>query len=94
MLSEIFPLKLRGLGMGGCGLMLWIVNFLVGLLFPILVAGLGISATFFLFAGLGVCAMLVARRIVPETKGRTLEQLEREFTQAGAAARATTEATR
>jgi major inositol transporter-like SP family MFS transporter len=69
MLSEIFPLKLLGLGMGVCGLILWIVNFLVGLLFPILVAGMGISATFFLFAGLGVVAMLVARRIVPETKG-------------------------
>jgi major inositol transporter-like SP family MFS transporter len=94
MLSEIFPLKLRGLGMGVCGLMLWIVNFLVGLLFPILVAGIGISATFFLFAGLGVCAMLVARAIVPETKGRTLEQLEREFKRAGDPASATAEVTR
>jgi major inositol transporter-like SP family MFS transporter len=80
--------------MGVCGLMLWIVNFLVGLLFPILVAGIGISATFFLFAGLGVCAMLVARAIVPETKGRTLEQLEREFKRAGDPASATAEVTR
>ncbi|WP_281375899.1 sugar porter family MFS transporter [Pseudonocardia pini] len=86
MLAEIFPLKLRGFGMGVCGLTLWIVNFLVGLLFPILVSSMGISATFFLFAGLGVCAMLVARAIVPETKGRTLEQLETDFKQAGATA--------
>ncbi|MCE3554873.1 sugar porter family MFS transporter [Pseudonocardia sp. RS11V-5] len=94
MLSEIFPLKLRGLGMGVCGLMLWIVNFLVGLLFPILVAAIGISATFFLFAGLGVCAMLVAKAIVPETKGRTLEQLEREFKHASGPAAETAEVTR
>jgi major inositol transporter-like SP family MFS transporter len=83
MLSEIFPLKLRGLGMGVCVLTLWIVNFLVGLLFPIMVAGIGISTTFFIFAALGVGAMFVARAVVPETKGRTLEQLELEFRRAG-----------
>jgi major inositol transporter-like SP family MFS transporter len=89
MLSEIFPLKLRGLGMGVCGLTLWLVNFLVGLLFPILVAGIGISTTFFLFAALGAGAMLVARAVVPETKGRTLEQLEHEFKRAGSLAEVT-----
>ena len=83
MLSEIFPLKLRGLGMGVCVLTLWIVNFLVGLLFPIMVAGIGISTTFFIFAALGVGSMFVARAVVPETKGRTLEQLELEFRRAG-----------
>jgi MFS transporter, SP family, major inositol transporter len=83
MLSEIFPLKLRGLGMGVCVLTLWIVNFLVGLFFPIMVAGIGISTTFFIFAALGVGSMFVARAVVPETKGRTLEQLELEFRRAG-----------
>ena len=69
--------------MGVCVLTLWIVNFLVGLFFPIMVAGIGISTTFFIFAALGVGSMLVARAVVPETKGRTLEQLELEFRRAG-----------
>ena len=43
MLSEIFPLKIRGLGMGSTAFILWMVNFAVGFSFPILVERLGIS---------------------------------------------------
>jgi major inositol transporter-like SP family MFS transporter len=79
MLAEIFPLKLRGFGLGIAGLTLWLTNFLVGLTFPMLVAALNISSTFFVFVALGVLAILFVRRFVPETRGRSLEFLESEL---------------
>ena len=56
--------------------MLWLTNFLVALVFPPMVAALGGSATFWVFAALGVAALTFSWRMVPETKGRSLEQLE------------------
>ncbi|GLZ15421.1 major myo-inositol transporter IolT [Actinomadura sp. NBRC 104425] len=79
MLAEIFPLKLRGLGLGLAGLTLWITNFLVGLTFPVLVDKITISTTFFLFGALGIAAILFVARYVPETRGRSLEALETEL---------------
>ncbi|MDM5336205.1 sugar porter family MFS transporter [Fictibacillus enclensis] len=79
MLSEIFPLRLRGLGMGVTVFCLWITNFIVGLSFPILLDAVGLSSTFFIFAVLGICAILFVNKILPETKGKSLEQLESFF---------------
>ncbi|XOQ14526.1 MAG: Major myo-inositol transporter IolT [Shouchella clausii] len=79
MLSEIFPLRLRGLGMGLSVLCLWMVNFMISLFFPQLLSSFGLTATFLVFAGLNVIAALFVKRYVPETKGRTLEELEQQF---------------
>ncbi|WP_432494798.1 sugar porter family MFS transporter [Kineococcus auxinigenes] len=79
MLAEIFPLKLRGFGLGVAVFLLWVTNFLVGLSFPQLVAGVGISSTFFIFAALGVAALVFIKTSVPETRGRSLEELEEQF---------------
>jgi major inositol transporter-like SP family MFS transporter len=79
MLSEIFPLRLRGMGMGITVFCLFTVNFLVGLTFPMLKGAIGLSSTFFIFAVLGVGALLFVKTWVPETKGMTLEQLEQKF---------------
>ncbi|TLM72740.1 sugar porter family MFS transporter [Pseudarthrobacter sp. NamB4] len=79
MLSEIFPLKIRGLGMGASAFVLWIVNFLVGFGFPQLLAAIGLSNTFFVFAVLGVGAIAFAAKYVPETKDKSLEDLEHYF---------------
>ncbi|MFE7418087.1 sugar porter family MFS transporter [Rhodococcus sp. NPDC057529] len=79
MLSEIFPLKIRSFAIGICIFMLWIANALVALLFPPVVAALGIGATFFVFAGLGVLALVFITTQVPETRGRSLEELEEQF---------------
>jgi major inositol transporter-like SP family MFS transporter len=79
MLSEIFPLRLRGLGMGVTVFCLWGVNFLVGLTFPVLLDSIGLSSTFFVFVVLGIGAITFVAKCLPETKGLTLEQLEQSF---------------
>ena len=75
-LSEVFPLHMRGIGTGISIFMLWIVNGFLSLYFPSLVAGVGITGTFFLFAVVGAAALLFVVTQVPETRGHTLEALE------------------
>ncbi|MEB7503862.1 sugar porter family MFS transporter [Arthrobacter koreensis] len=76
MLAEIFPLRVRGLGIGLSVFVQWMANFAVGFSFPMLMAALGISNTFFIFVALGICAVLFVRRFMPETRGLSLEELE------------------
>ncbi|GAA3848140.1 sugar porter family MFS transporter [Streptomyces phyllanthi] len=79
MLSEIFPMRMRGFGMGVAAVVLWLTNFVIGLVFPSLVSGIGISNTFFLFVVAGLFSLAFVKFYVPETKGRTLETLEAEL---------------
>ena len=79
MLSEIFPMRMRGFGMGVAAVVLWLTNFVIGLVFPSLVDGIGISNTFFLFVVAGLFSLAFVKLYVPETKGRTLESLEAEL---------------
>lgn len=79
MLSEIFPMRMRGFGMGVAAVVLWLTNFVIGLVFPSLVSGIGISNTFFLFVVAGVFSLAFVKLYVPETKGRSLETLEAEL---------------
>jgi major inositol transporter-like SP family MFS transporter len=83
MLSEIFPLEMRGFGIGIAVFLLWITNFFVTLFFPTLVAGIGISYTFFVFAVIGALSFVFVWTMVPETRGRSLEELEEQFRQHG-----------
>lgn len=78
-LSEIFPLRLRGLGMGISVFFLWITNFVIGLLFPILIEKVGLSGTFFAFAAVGLVSIAFIWKMMPETKGRSLEEIESYF---------------
>ncbi|WP_022883207.1 sugar porter family MFS transporter [Gryllotalpicola ginsengisoli] len=79
-LSEIFPLKMRAFGMGASVFILWLTNAFLGLYFPTLIASIGISGSFFAFAVVNALALLFVWRAVPETRGRTLEQLEEDVT--------------
>jgi MFS transporter, SP family, major inositol transporter len=79
MLSEVFPLRLRGVGMGISVFGSWVVNFVIGLTFPILLDKIGLSTTFFAFVALGIAAIAFVKKFLPETKGLTLEQLEHNF---------------
>ena len=76
MLAEIFPIKIRGFGLGISLFCLWIANFLIGFAFPTVVASFGISVTFFAFAILGLVSLVFVITSVPETRGRSLEEVE------------------
>ena len=78
-LAEIFPVRLRGIGMGLAVLCLWLCNFLVGLFFPILMDTVGLSGTFFLFALFGIVGIIYVAKFLPETRGLSLEQIEANF---------------
>ncbi len=76
LISEIFPLAVRGRGMSVATVANWGSNFAVTLVFPILTAALGSAPVFLIFAGLSVLALLFTWGAVPETKGRSLEEIE------------------
>jgi major inositol transporter-like SP family MFS transporter len=84
LLAEIFPLKIRSFAMGVCVFCLWLANACVAFGFPPLVDGVGIANTFFLFAVLGVLALIFIYTMVPETRGRSLEEFEEEMRDAHA----------
>lgn len=79
-LSEILPLKMRAFGMGASVFVLWIANAFLGLYFPTLVSAIGITGCFFAFAVVNLLALVFVQTQVPETRGRTLEELEEAVT--------------
>jgi major inositol transporter-like SP family MFS transporter len=79
LLSEIFPMAIRGFAMGVAVFVLWIVNATISLVFPSLVGALGATGTFSIFVVINICSIWFVARFVPETRGRTLEELEDEF---------------
>jgi MFS family permease len=76
LISEIFPLSVRGRGMSVATVANWGSNFAVTLAFPPLVAALGSAAAFLAFAVLTVGAFIFTLQVVPETNGRSLEEIE------------------
>jgi sugar porter (SP) family MFS transporter len=79
MISEIYPLRIRGTAMSVASIANWGSNFLVALSFPVLLATLGGAGSFWLFAVLGIVAWFFVYFWVPETKGRSLEEIEASF---------------
>jgi sugar porter (SP) family MFS transporter len=79
MIAEIFPLGIRGPAMSVCTVANWGFNFLVSFTFLQLIDTAGKGGTFFVYAGLGVLAVLFFAWRVPETKGRSLEEIEEEL---------------
>jgi major inositol transporter-like SP family MFS transporter len=78
-LSEIFPLRVRGAGMGLCTWVLWMFTFLVGLTFPVLAEAIGAGFTVLIFVALQIVAFIWVWKVAPETKDRTLEDIEQDF---------------
>ncbi|HZI31866.1 MAG TPA: sugar porter family MFS transporter [Candidatus Binatia bacterium] len=78
-ISEIFPNRIRGAAMAVAVSSLWIACFLLTYTFPMLNANLGSAGTFWLYAGICVAGFLFIKFKLPETKGKSLEQIEREL---------------
>ncbi|MDE3108337.1 MAG: sugar porter family MFS transporter [Acidobacteriota bacterium] len=76
LIAEIYPLKIRGSAEGVAAGANWAANFVVSLTFLTLVETVGASWSFWLYAALAVAAWVFSFILVPETKGRTLEELE------------------
>ncbi|MYL21439.1 sugar porter family MFS transporter [Halobacillus litoralis] len=79
MLPELFPTKARGAATGFTTLLLSAANLVVSLFFPILLGAIGTAWVFVLFAVIGILAFLFVYTYVPETKGRSLEEIENDL---------------
>jgi sugar porter (SP) family MFS transporter len=78
-LSEIYPLRIRGRAMSVGTAFNWLSNLIVALTFLTLTTAIGKSGAFFLFGAITVGAWFFAWFLVPETKGKSLEQIEANF---------------
>jgi sugar porter (SP) family MFS transporter len=78
-ISEIFPNRLRGIGMAVVTFFLWSSNYLNIQLYPIMESKIGIGYSFWVYAILNIMCMAFVLIFVPETKGRTLEQIEKNW---------------
>jgi major inositol transporter-like SP family MFS transporter len=79
LLSEIFPMAIRGFAMGIAVFALWTVNAAISFLFPILVVAVGSTGTFAVFVLVNVLSLVFVAKFVPETSGQSLEELEVHF---------------
>ncbi len=79
LISEIYPLSIRGLATSMAALTNWASNFVVALTFLLLIAALGSTGTFLLYAVLGVAALLFVMKYVPETKDLSLEVIQQDI---------------
>ena len=79
LLSEMYPNSVRGRAMSIAGFALWIGTYLIGQLTPVLL-GWSQAGTFFLFAVMCVPYMLIMWKVIPETTGKTLEEIEAYWT--------------
>jgi SP family arabinose:H+ symporter-like MFS transporter len=79
MLSELYPLKYRGLAIGVIGFVNSFSSWLVQQIFPWELSNLGNALTFLIFGLIASIGVIILFKILPETKGKSLEQLEREL---------------
>jgi SP family arabinose:H+ symporter-like MFS transporter len=79
LVSEIYPLAIRAKAMAVMTFLSWLSNYLVVLTFPSLLSNLGSPLTFSLYFVFGTAAFFLFWRFVPETKGKSLEQIEKEL---------------
>ena len=79
LISEIFPNRVRGLALSISVGALWIACFLLTYTFPIMNKALGASGTFWIYGGICALGFSFTYKMLPETKGKTLEEIEESF---------------
>ena len=79
LISEIFPNRIRGAAVSIAVSALWIASFILTFTFPLILHAIGSASTFWLYAGICFIGFIFIWRRVPETKGRTLEQIEQQL---------------
>jgi SP family sugar porter-like MFS transporter len=79
-LAEIFPNRVRGAALALAVLALWMACFILTFTFPVLIEHLGFAGTFWLYAGICALGFVFISRWLPETKGKTLEEIETQLT--------------
>lgn len=79
LLSEMFPMRIRGMANGVSVFAMQMTNFSIAFMFPILLETFGLTMTFFAFAAIGVAGGIFAILFAPETQGKSLEQIEKHF---------------
>ena len=79
LLSELYPLKYRGLAIGVIAFINSLISSFVQLVFPWELSNFGNALTFFIFGAIAFIGFFVMLKILPETKGKSLEALEAEF---------------
>ena len=79
LLAEIFPNRVRGTAMATCTFALWVGCCTLTFSFPSMNAALGSSGTFWIYSAICICAFVFLFRSCPETKGKSLEDLEKEL---------------
>lgn len=79
LISEIFPNRIRGLAVSVSVSALWIASFFLTYTFPLINEHFGAAGTFWLYAAICIAGFVFIQRSVPETRGKTLEQIEKEL---------------
>ena len=79
LLAEIFPNRVRGVAMATCTFALWVGSFTLTYTFPLLNTALGSYGTFWIYSAICVFGFLFFQRALPETKGKSLETLEKDL---------------
>ena len=74
--SEIFPTRIRGMAMAICMVVLYVADFMVSLTFPWMISNMG-NGSFFFFTAMCLGAILFVAFLVKETKGKSLEEIEK-----------------
>ncbi|PVX44473.1 SP family arabinose:H+ symporter-like MFS transporter [Flavobacterium sp. 103] len=77
--TEIFPTHIRGTALSMCIMTMWVSDYVVNLLFPMMRDGFGIATTFFIFSFFCILSFLYAKKRLFETKGKSLEEIEKEW---------------